>query len=97
MHSSTHVVDGPIWSRDYSFEVTDNKCLMLDEALSILGAKRMVVGHTVQNYIHSECGGKVWLIDTGMSAVYKGQIQVLELIGDAARVISNIPRMDGIT
>ena len=58
----------PIWSRDYSEDVPlRGKCDELGRVLGALGAKRMVVGHTVQkNGITSACGGRVWRIDVGL-------------------------------
>jgi hypothetical protein len=48
---------------------------------------RMVVGHTPQQAgIAAACSSKVWRIDTGMSHSYGGPAQVLELVGDHARV-----------
>jgi hypothetical protein len=48
----------------------------------------MIVGHTVQEKgMGSQCGGKVWCIDVGLSAHYGGPIQVLEIVGDSVRVL----------
>jgi hypothetical protein len=48
----------------------------------------MVVGHTVQkDGVSSACSRQVWRIDTGMSHVYGGPIQVLELRGDDIKVL----------
>ncbi|MEO1267107.1 MAG: metallophosphoesterase [Myxococcota bacterium] len=71
----------PVWSRHYSSEPVDaSDCALLHTTLNMLGAARMVVGHTVQRQgITSACEGKVWRIDTGMSAHYGGQPQVLEI------------------
>lgn len=55
---------------------------MLDESLRILGAKRMIVAHTVLDSISSYCNGRVWAIDVGMSRYYGGNVEVLEIIDD---------------
>jgi hypothetical protein len=75
--------DGPLWIRDYSEDPDDGDCKHLAKALSLLGAKRMVVGHTIQDHINSACDGQVWRIDTGMNPThFNGPIEVLEIRGD---------------
>ncbi len=77
--------DAPVWTRLYSKDTTAAACTTLGEALAALGAKRMVVGHTVQDAgITSACGAKLWMIDVGM--VFGGKPEVLEIIGDDVRV-----------
>jgi Calcineurin-like phosphoesterase len=79
-----------VWMRDYSDNPTAAACDMLDETLELLSAKRMIVGHTVQNDINTSCGMKVIKIDIGMSAYYGGSvIQALEIVGDEWNIISN--------
>jgi len=79
--------DSPVWSRHYSDEPSSRDCRLLDDALDKLGVSRMVVGHSVQDEITSECDEKVWLVDVGMAAAYGGQAQVLELTEDAITII----------
>ena len=75
--------DGPLWSRMYSAAPGREECATLNETLGALGAKRMVMGHTVQrNGINAACDGKAWRIDVGMSKVYEGPIQALAIEGD---------------
>lgn len=70
--------EAPIWTRVYSDGDAD--CATLERTLKLLGAKRMVVGHTVQkDGITSACDGKVWRIDVGMSAHYGGRPAALEI------------------
>ncbi|HWO13072.1 MAG TPA: metallophosphoesterase, partial [Polyangiaceae bacterium] len=80
----------PIWVRDYSLDpVSDSACSALGEVLSALGARRMVVGHTVQRGgISSACGDRVYRIDVGLSRYYGGPLQVLEIDGEQVRVLS---------
>lgn len=81
--------DGPIWTRAYSSAPQAAECAALVETLRMLDSKRMVMGHTVQPQgIRSECDGRAWLIDVGMSKFYGGPIQVLELIGDAVKPLA---------
>ncbi len=79
--------DGPLWVRDYSDGPDEAACTMLDEVLTALGASRMVVGHTVQDSINPDCGGKVWRIDVGMSAYYGGVASVLEIAAGQTTVL----------
>jgi hypothetical protein len=75
--------DGLIWTRLYSLDTNEQGCALLREALALLHAKRMVVGHTPQlSGITSACDGRVWRIDTGMSHYYGGPLEVLEIRGD---------------
>lgn len=81
--------DGPVWSRHYSQDPDASDCALLDQALETIGAKRMVVGHTVHSEgIVSACEGKVWMIDVGMAAHYGGPTQVLEIRGDELKVLA---------
>lgn len=66
--------DGPVWSRIYSEPTpSPQACQELGRVLEAVGAKRMVVGHTVQRQgITSACSERVWRIDVGMSSYYGG-------------------------
>lgn len=83
--------DAPVWTRLYSLDAEPPPavCETLGRALAALGAARMVVGHTVQEGgITSACGGRVWRIDTGMSAAYEGgPASALEIAGDEVTVL----------
>lgn len=80
--------DGPVWSRAYSAAPGKEECRDLDEALRLLGAKRMVMGHTVQKPgIQPACGEKAWRIDVGLARYYGGPTQVLEIRGDTVKVL----------
>jgi hypothetical protein len=83
--------DGPVWTRRYSDDSQGPDCKGLAEALGLLRAKRMVVGHTVQKGgVTSACEGKVWRIDVGLSGYYGGPRQVLEIAGDDVRVLRDV-------
>ncbi|KAI7881013.1 Metallo-dependent phosphatase, partial [Lichtheimia hyalospora FSU 10163] len=80
--------DGPTWYR--GFAVGDERiCPVLDKALKMLEADRMVMGHTVQRdgHIRTRCGGKAILIDIGISYVYGGHPGALEIQGDQVHAI----------
>jgi hypothetical protein len=77
--------DSPVWTRAYGGDDVD--CAALGRVLHELGAKRMVVGHTVQKSgITSACDGALWRIDVGMTQMFGGPIQVLEL-GNPPKVL----------
>jgi hypothetical protein len=73
--------DGVMWSRHFAVDWT-NVCAVLDESLSILKARRMVVAHTVQPKITARCQERAWAIDVGISRYYGGDLQVLEILND---------------
>jgi hypothetical protein len=76
-------------SRHFAVNVSEEDCEMLSESLRILGAKRMVVAHSVQESITPHCEEQVWAVDVGMSRFYGGNVQVLEITNDETiKVIS---------
>lgn len=80
--------DSPVWSRRLAMDTTDADCAALGESLALLGAERMVVGHTVQEGgITSACDNRAWRVDVGLSDYYGGTTQVLEIVGDNVRVV----------
>jgi hypothetical protein len=74
--------DGVMWSRHFSAGAGNEGCELLEESLSILGARRMVVAHTVRPRITPRCQEQVWPIDVGISRYYGGELQVLEIVDD---------------
>jgi len=80
--------DGPLWFRGY-LKDEKNACEDLQEALRLLDAKRMVVGHTTQRSgkIASRCNGSLIGIDTGISKHYGSHISVLDLSENDAKAI----------
>lgn len=83
--------EGPTWTRIYgSPEPAAAECAVLEAALTRLGAKRMVVGHTVQpGGVAAGCSGKLQRIDVGLSHYYgRGAVQALEIVGDQLKVLS---------
>jgi hypothetical protein len=82
--------NAPIWTRAYGEPAPgEGACSLLREALDALRARRMVIGHTVQEAgINAACGGAVWRIDVGMSSFYRsGRVEVLAIEGDRASVL----------
>jgi hypothetical protein len=82
--------DGPLWSRAYSDGVpSPAACKELATVLDWLSAKRLVVGHSVQQQgVNSACDGKVWRIDVGLSRYYGNPTSVLEIRGAETRVLA---------
>ena len=81
--------DGVMWSRHFAAAPDEVACALLKESLSILGARRMVVAHTVRPEIRSRCDEQVWMIDVGISRYYGGELQALEIVNDRqTRIIS---------
>ncbi|GMH28596.1 hypothetical protein Nepgr_030439 [Nepenthes gracilis] len=75
--------DSVVWSRKYSSEsAMDCDCSALELVLaSIPGARRMIMGHTIQESgINGVCGNKAIRIDVGMSrGCINGLPEVLEI------------------
>ncbi len=80
--------DSPVWTRAAGQDDVD--CTKVAAALTALGVRRMVVGHTVQRHgISSICDDTLWRIDVGLARGYGGPIEVLELAPDGpAKVVT---------
>jgi hypothetical protein len=81
--------DSPQWTRLYSRDPDAAACGVLEEVLTRLKARRMVMGHTRQESgIAGACDAHAWRIDVGLAEYYGGPMQVLEIVGDSVRVIT---------
>ena len=83
--------DGPLWTRRYGQgELNARTCALLAQTLALAGAKRLVIGHTIQEGgISSSCKEQVFRIDVGMSAHYGGsRLQALEIRGSEVKVLT---------
>lgn len=81
---------GPVWLRAYGgVDVDEATCQTLGRVLQQVGAKRLVVGHTVQPHgISSACQERLFRIDIGLSAFYGVKPpQVLEVTAAGARIL----------
>jgi hypothetical protein len=76
-----------MWNRQLSVEKWTNPAdryhakSMVQQALTRIGARRLVVGHTPQmRGANVECDGLVWRIDVGMSSgVLDAPVSILEI------------------
>jgi len=86
--------DGPLWYRGYDHWTEEEGLPQVERILAAYNAKHIIVGHTVQQTarIRSRFAGRVFLIDTGMLAVYwrGGRPSALE-IRDAIKFTAMYP------
>jgi hypothetical protein len=81
--------DSPVWTRHLGYDPTVAACADLRNALAVLGARRLVVGHTVQELgISSACNGQVWRVDAGISQHYGGHVSALRADQGGLRVVA---------
>ena len=88
--------DGPLWFRGYAQAPEPDVCEPLDDALRSLGARRMVMGHTVQasGEVTTRCDGKLALIDVGLASYYGSNLAVWELVNGDARMVTPAGTVD---
>ena len=87
--------DGPIWNRAYLLADPPVACEELKRALALLHADRMVVGHTTQDsgIIATRCEGRLYGIDTGISAYYGTHPAALVIeSGPSGEAVTVLPR-----
>jgi len=76
--------DGPLWYRGWALDedegVEGGLCDRADAVMEKIGVRRLIVGHTPDfEKIVSRCGGKVIIIDTGISHAYGGVLSALSI------------------
>ena len=84
-----NVPDGPLWSRSAASnrETAENE-QRIDQVLEAYDAARMVVGHTpLLGVVLPRFGGKVIVVDVGLSSHYGGSIAALEIDGDVLTAV----------
>jgi len=76
--------NGPLWYRGLAREDEATFEPALEEILEAMEARALVVGHTVTvtGRIQQRFGGRVVMIDAGMSEVYGGHLAALEISPD---------------
>lgn len=91
--------DGPLWYRGLAQE-PDTFAPQVDDILSKLHARAMVIGHTVTTpgKVTTRFGGRVIQIDTGMNPAYvsDGKATAVELRGDEVEAIY-VDRREALT
>jgi hypothetical protein len=84
--------DGPLWYRGWANRLeTQEQQAELESILEAYDVKRMVVGHTpLTPMVLPRFGGKVVMVDVGLSAHYGGGLSALEIEnGQATAVIGD--------
>jgi len=86
--------EGPLWYRGLAADddKTEEFRARVDRILALVGAQRVVVAHTPTAFQGREddmkrYDGKVWVIDTGISSVYRGRVWALLIENGSASVI----------
>jgi len=80
--------DDPVWSRHYNDDPDGQDCADLAAVLHELDCDRIFMGHTVQpNGVDAFCDDRAWCLDTGASAHYGGQVEVVEITPARIRVL----------
>ncbi len=80
---------GPLWYRGYVRDDETTACPALDEALGLLGARRMVVGHTTRRdgRIEARCDGALLVIDIGIADHYGAHLGAVDLSASDGRAL----------
>jgi hypothetical protein len=89
--SDLNAADGPLWYRGNVYCPDLIEMDRLQAALDAINADRVVIGHTPtpDREVMQRLDGRVLEVDTGMlNSYYGGRGHVLELVGEAVRVIS---------
>jgi len=78
--------NGPLWYRGLARGDEAALAPALEQVLQAVGARALVIGHTVtgDGRLRSRFGGRVLMIDAGMTAEYGGHAAALEIAGDGA-------------
>jgi hypothetical protein len=89
MPKSLRAEDSPVWTRAYGGDIDAKTCETLGRVLKEVGAKRLVVGHTVQKAgINAACSDRLFRIDVGLSSFYgDNPAQVLEITPQGTRIL----------
>jgi len=77
----------PLWNRILSWGPEEIACEHVSHVLRLLNASQMVVGHSVHKKITTRCGGRLQLIDIGISKVYGGRIGGWQCENDVVKAV----------
>ena len=80
---------GPLWYRGYVQEPETQACPALKAALDVLGARRMLVGHTTRRdgKVQARCNGALLVIDIGIADHYGANLGAVEIVDGDARAL----------
>ena len=75
---------GVIWDRTYGSEkISKETCSSLEKVNKLLNVGHMVVGHTVQENINSQCDDTLWRVDVGISNAFgTSNMEILEILNN---------------
>lgn len=81
--------DSVVWYRGYVHQYERELCPQVKKVLQAMQVQRIVAGHNVMSggRIKSLCGGKVHLIDVGISRAYLGNMAVWKCVNDTAYAV----------
>ena len=79
----------PLWSRYFSKEITPSKCVELNKILQNTKTQALFVGHTFKKEgIQSNCNGKIWYCDVGISGAFnKANVQCVQILNNVITVL----------
>ncbi|ORX79671.1 Metallo-dependent phosphatase [Anaeromyces robustus] len=82
------MIDGPLWTDFFSSAPSDEVCEELEKVLKVTKAKRMIVGHTIQDYgrIRTNCHKKLIFIDIALSNCIGDYFGYLEILNDKKQI-----------
>ena len=86
--------DGPLWYRGLAELPESGLAGHVDEVLKTHGARHIVIGHTPQPEVLPRFGGKVIVIDVGLSKVYGGPPALLIIEGTKYYALHRGQRLD---
>jgi hypothetical protein len=78
--------NGPLWYRGLAREDETTFAPSVDKILEEMGARAIVVGHTVTEtgHVKARFGGKVFMVDAGMTGEYGSHRAALEIDADGS-------------
>ena len=78
--------NSPVWYRGYVQRSETEICPEVQQVVQAMQVQRIVSGHNIMQNgkVRSMCGGRVNLIDVGMSHAYFGNIAVWKCTNDSA-------------
>ena len=81
--------DSVVWYRGYVHQYERELCPQVKQVLQAMQVHRIVAGHNVMSNgrIKSLCGGKVNIIDVGMSRAYLGNLAVWKCTNGTAYAV----------